>query len=119
MPILPPREIQVMWSQNHDIEVLHCNAVKVGSTGTRDNTMPAIVLDTTGTIVPAFRPNENQKGIGMRQDTNNARSTARQRERVLFLFCLFFLGISRFSLPPHHGCRRVYAVPAVFSTSKA
>ena len=24
--ILTPTEIQVMWSQNHDTEVLHCNA---------------------------------------------------------------------------------------------
>ena len=30
VPILPPinREIQDLWRQNHDTEVLHCNAVK-------------------------------------------------------------------------------------------
>ena len=27
VPILPPREIQALWSQNHDTEILHCNAV--------------------------------------------------------------------------------------------
>ena len=25
--ILPPREIQALWSENHDTEILHCNAV--------------------------------------------------------------------------------------------
>ena len=32
VPILPPREIQALWSQNHDTEILHTNVVsRVGN----------------------------------------------------------------------------------------